>query len=58
MTITNGRLTRRNVVQGSAALGAGMATAGMLGRAPGALAARQDEDEGVRGGTLRIGSLG
>ena len=34
MTITNGKITRRNVVQGSAALGAGLATAGMLGRAP------------------------
>src|SRR5690606_15782081 len=57
MTITNGKITRRNVMQGSAALGAGLATAGMLGRTPGAFAARQDE-EGVRGGTLRVGTLG
>ncbi len=57
MTITNGKITRRNVVQGSAALGAGLATAGVLGRTPGAFAARQDE-EGVRGGTLRVGTLG
>ena len=43
MVTRNGRMSRRNVMQGSAALGAGLATAGMLGRAPGAMAARQDE---------------
>ena len=58
MDTRQGRLTRRNVMQGSAALGAGIATAGMLGGTPGAAAARLQDEEGVRGGTLRVGTIG
>jgi peptide/nickel transport system substrate-binding protein len=58
MITRNGRMTRRSVMQGSAALGAGLATAGMPGRAPGAFAAMRQDEEGVRGGTLMVGTIG
>ena len=59
MSSKRGTMTRRDVVQRSAAGGLGLAAAGMLGRVPGATAAtRQDAAEGTRGGTLRVGTLG
>ena len=54
----NGRMNRRDLVQRSAALGAGAAAAGMLHGAPRAMAARRQEEEGVRGGILRVGTIG
>ncbi len=49
-----GALSRRDVMKLSAA---GLGVVAVTGRAPGVFAARQDE-EGVRGGTLRVGALG
>ena len=57
MKITRETLTRRDVMQRSAAIGLGLAATGMIGSAPAAFA-RQDAAEGTAGGTLRVGSLG
>jgi|SRR5665811_387895 len=50
-----GRLTRRDVMQKSAAAGLGAASAGMLGAGP---AFARQEGEPVRGGKLRVGHIG
>ena len=47
MVTRHGRMTRRDVVQRSAGIGAGIAAAGMIGRAPGAIATRRQDEEGV-----------
>jgi peptide/nickel transport system substrate-binding protein len=51
-------LTRRDVMQRSAGIGAGVAAAGWIASPLGALATRQDDEEGVRGGILRVGTIG
>ncbi|HEV2128016.1 MAG TPA: ABC transporter substrate-binding protein [Thermomicrobiales bacterium] len=60
MDTSRGKMTRRDVVQRSAGIGVGVATAGMFAGAPGMAAAlrRQDGGEGNYGGRLRVGIMG
>ena len=58
MGTRRGTMTRRDVMQRSAALGAGVAAAGMIGGTPAVMAAARQTEEGTRGGTLRVGILG
>jgi peptide/nickel transport system substrate-binding protein len=52
-------MTRRRLLQTSAGASAGVAATGWLGLTPGvAAAALQEDEEGVRGGVLRIGTIG
>ena len=51
-------MTRRRLLQTSAGVGAGVATLGIPGLTPGIAALALQEEEGVRGGTLRVGTIG